>query len=55
MPYYDANALLPLPSTLHVGFCRGITRYAESIEAPSSVDTSEDEDTTKDDPTSPQD
>lgn len=55
MPYYDTIALLSLPSTPHVGFCIGLTCYAESIEAPSCVDTSEDEDMADDDPRPPRD
>ena len=52
MPYHDANAILPLPSTPHVGFCARSSRYVESIEATSRVDIDEDEDIDGDDPTS---
>ncbi len=51
MPYHDANALLLLPATPQDGFCSGLSRYAESIEAPPSLDMNADQSAPPDDET----
>ena len=32
MPFYDNDALLPLPETPHARFCSGLSCYAKIVE-----------------------
>ena len=43
MPYYNEEALLPLPQTLADGFCRGLSLFQEVITDTIDIEEVEDE------------